>query len=411
MGDIPKDLDQLEPGLLLALFLESAEEIDTSGYDRTVLLCAYQKMASYFQAKVYETMASIHEVTEHEPDLSFQEIFEGAAMEIGCALHLTRRSSESDLSFAMELCQRVPRVLEALGDGEIDLRRARVLVHGTENLSKEVARQVVDQIIGEVAQLTSGQLYARLRKLCIDANPEEATNRYRNALADRRVIAEASPDGTTHLLGLDLPPDRVAEAMAKINNLARSLNTADEGRTLDQLRADVFLDLLDGRALNGRDGKGTVDLHVDLATLAELNEHPGELAGYGPVIADIARQVAELQQKSEWRWNLTDPHTGGLVCSGTTRRRPTTTQRRHIEARQPTCIFPGCRMPARRCDLDHRHPWAQGGATCSHNLEPLCRFHHRIRHRHHWNHQPLADGDHLWESPLGRRYTTSGRSP
>ena len=409
MRDIPVDLDQIEPGLLLALFLASAEEIDKSGSDRLVLLCAYQRMVSHFQAKVCEEMTSVFDLINQDDEGPFQEVFEGAAMEIGSALQLTRRGADSDLSFALDICRRVPRVLKALAGGEIDLRRARVIVHGTENLSEATARQVVDQIIGEAAQLTSGQLYARLRKLSIQADPEEAVNRYRNAVTDRRVLTEASPDGTTHLFGLDLPPDRVAEAMAKINSLARSLKTAGEQRTIDQLRADVLLDLLDGRASHRGFGKGTIDLHVDLTTLAELKDHPGELAGYGPVIADIARQIAERQHGSEWRWTLTDPH--GVVCNGTTRRRPNTAERRHVQARQPTCIFPGCRMPAHNCDLDHRHPWSQGGYTCPHNLEPLCRFHHRMRHRHDWRHQPLPDGDHLWTSPLGRRYTTSGCPP
>ena len=81
--------------------------------------------------------------------------------------------------------------------------------------------------------------------------------------------------------------------MRRITDLAQSLKTGSETRTLDQIRADVFLDLLDGTSHHLRGRKGTVDIHVDLETLARLNDHPGELAGYGPVIADIARQVAE----------------------------------------------------------------------------------------------------------------------
>jgi hypothetical protein len=177
------------------------------------------------------------------------------------------------------------------------------------------------------------------------------------------------------------------------------------------MRADVLLDLLDGQDFASSERKGSIDLHADLTTLAELDDHPGELAGFGPVIADIARQVADHQRKSEWRWNVTDPHTGGVVCSGTTRRRPSAEQRRQVLSRRRTCIFPGCRMPAVHCDLDHRRPWSKGGKTCSHNLEPLCRFHHRLRHRVRWVHTPLPNDDHLWVSPLGHRYTTSGRSP
>ena len=218
-------------------------------------------------------------------------------------------------------------------------------------------------------------------------------------------------DGTAHLYGLDLPPDRVQGVMRRINDLAQSLKTADEGRTLDQIRADVFLDLLDGKHLGRSRGRGTVDIHVDLTTLARLADDPGELAGYGPVIADIARQIAEDSPRAEWRWTLTHPDTGQVIDNGTTRRRPTAAQRRHLQARNRHCVFPGCRMPAIDCDLDHRQQWAHGGPTKVANLAPLCRHHHNLRHHSGWNHQALPNGDHLWTSRLGHTYTTSGLPP
>lgn len=86
-------------------------------------------------------------------------------------------------------------------------------------------------------------------------------------------------------------------------------------------------------------------------------------------------------------------------------------QRRHITARYRRCVWPGCRMPSVDCDVDHRVPHADGGCTHDHNLAPVCRHHHRIRHQARWNYERLASGDHEWRSPLGRTYTTSGRSP
>ncbi|MDP3984085.1 MAG: hypothetical protein Q8Q52_03655 [Acidimicrobiia bacterium] len=116
--------------------------------------------------------------------------------------------------------------------------------------------------------------------------------------------------------------------MGRINDLAHSLKGADESRSLDQLRADVFLDLLDGHTHQGPTGSGVVNLQVDLDTLAGLAENPGELAGYGPVIADIARQVTENQQGADWRWTLPHPDGGLPLHHGSTRRRPLRGQRR-----------------------------------------------------------------------------------
>jgi hypothetical protein len=305
----------------------------------------------------------------------------------------------------------VPEVWEALSAGLIDLRRARVLVSGTSHLPVGTAREVVAKVIGRVCRLTTGQIAAVLRRQCVEADPDEAVSRYRQAHDERRVIMEPTVEGTAHLLGLDLPPDRVEAILGRIGLLARSLKTGDETRSMDQLRADVFLDLLEGNQLGEATRRGVVDIHVDLQTLAGLAETPGELAGYGPVIADIARQIAERQHGSEWRWTLTDPDTGLPVDSGITRRRPSVGQRRQVQTNNPTCVFPGCRMPAVSCDLDHRIPWAEGGPTRVDHLVPLCRHDHRIRHQTGWQHQPLPGGDHHWTSPLGHQYATSGQPP
>ena len=395
---------------MLASLLATVEGEELSGYEHVLVLRAHQKMASYFSAQIYQEMASIADLMgqiDQDPEWAAA----AAAAEIRAALRLTRRAADAELALAVDLKKRLPRVWEALSAGEIDLRRARVIVYGTAHLPEETARLVVERIIGPAARLTTGQLNSLLRRVCIQADPEDAAERYEEAVLDRRIISESTPAGTANVFGLDLPPDRVVAAMRRITNLAQSLKRADEGRSIDQLRADVFLDLLCGSARRGHARQGVVDIGVDLATLTRLANDPGELAGYGPVIADIARQVAERQPEAVWHWTVTDPDTDQTIHNGITRRPPTTGQRRQVESRNSTCIFPGCRMPATDCDLDHRIPWAEGGPTTTDQLVPLCRHDHQIRHRFGWKHQPLANGDHQWISRLGHQYTTSGRSP
>ncbi len=57
--------------------------------------------------------------------------------------------------------------------------------------------------------------------------------------------------------------------------------------------------------------------------------------------------------------------------------------RRLVTLTQPTCVAPGCSVPANRCDLDHRVFWP-AGPTCTCNLAPLCRTHHRMKHQRGW---------------------------
>jgi hypothetical protein len=235
--------------------------------------------------------------------------------------------------------------------------KARVIVSGTSHLTVETAREVTDRVLEDARGLTTGQLRARIATLSITLDPEDADQRYRTAIEDRRVVVEANPDGTAQLSGYDLPAERAQAIARRINQLAQSLKTRQETRTIDQLRADIFLDLLEGRH-TGRRGhdRGVVDIQVDLTTLLGLTENAAELGGYGPIIADIARHITENQHSSQWRWTVTHPHTGLPLHQGTTRRRPNTRQQRQVTAKDRTCVFPGCRMPARNCDLDHRIP-------------------------------------------------------
>ncbi len=407
---IPAGMDEMSPGPALAAFLSTIDVDRVSGYDRVVVLRAAQRMASHFQAQVYAAMAAVAESMEEidfgEPDLAW----EAAATEIRAALRLTRRAAEWELCTALEVRQRLPRVWSALAQGDIDPRRARTIANGTAHLEQETARGVVEEVIEEAPRLTTGELGARVRRLGMEVDPEGAKERYQKTLSERRVVTEASPDGTAHLLGLDLAPDRVAEVSRRIDRLAKSLRRAGDSRTADQLRADVFLDLLSGLHPDSRGGM--VELQVDLETLAELSEAPGELGGMGPVIADIARQVARAQTQGEWRFSITHPETGLSIQTGTTRRRPSASQRREVEARDRTCVFPGCRMPATSCDLDHRIPWSELRRTSVSGLVPGCRYDHlTVRHKLGWVYRPLPGGDYLWISPLGHRYTKSGRPP
>lgn len=53
-----------------------------------------------------------------------------------------------------------------------------------------------------------------------------------------------------------------------------------------------------------------------------------------------------------------------------------------VTLQHPTCIWPGCGVPASRCEADHLHPHAVGGATASCNGGPLCGFHNRFKAAH-----------------------------
>ncbi|MPZ53832.1 MAG: DUF222 domain-containing protein [Acidimicrobiia bacterium] len=403
-------LDDVPAGEGLAARLAFIDPDSLSAGDRVVLLRAHQRMVSHYQALSYADVGAIVDAYQ-EMGEDPKDAHDGASMELRGALRLTRRAADSMIDMAWDLNRRLPQVLSDLRRGDVDFARSRVVCHETTHLPDETARTVTDEVLSEASRLTTGQLRARVKGLCIEADTDDAKTRYDDALGERRIVTEPTDSGTADLLLLNAAPHRVEEAYRHIDYLARSLRTDGETRTIDQLRADVALDLLTGTESSKRTGRGTVTLHVDLATLTKLDDHPGDLAGFGPVISDIARQIADEQHHSEWRYLATHPDSDQPLYTGMTRRRPTAELRRSIETVHPTCVFPGCRMPATQSDIDHSKTWAETNTTNPDDLAPACRHDHVGRHQHDWTYQKLHDGDHLWTSPLGNKYTTTGRAP
>ncbi len=131
-----------------------------------------------------------------------------------------------------------------------------------------------------------------------------------------------------------------------------------------------------------------------------LADNPGELSGYGPIPAAAARTLAA---DGEWRRLVTDPTTGALLDYGRRSSTPSAALREFLLARDGTCRFPGCPVPAVRCDLDHEVPFDAGGPTDRANLGALCRRHHRLKTLTGWQLQRHARRQRDLDQP--------GRSP
>ncbi|MGH8945731.1 MAG: hypothetical protein ACRDVL_06265, partial [Acidimicrobiia bacterium] len=284
---LPPGLDSWLPSSYLAAVVAGVTPRRLSGYERIVLLKAVQRLISHFQARGYETMASVHELMiDDEEAEAAQFAFRCASAEIRAALHQTAKAANAELNMALSLTDPAyTPVLNALREGLLDRRRAGLIIHRTSHLDSETAKQVVTEVMTEAPGMTSGEIMARIDQLNIATDPEEAEARYEQGVAERRVYAEKNWDGTAHYLGLQLPPERVAAAQRRVNRIAHQLKTGAESRTMDQLRADIYLDLLCGAATNKTDGgKAQVNITVPLDTLTGHTENPGEIPGWGPVL-------------------------------------------------------------------------------------------------------------------------------
>jgi hypothetical protein len=152
-------------------------------------------------------------------------------------------------------------------------------------------------------------------------------------------------------------------------------------------------------------GAQTAAVVIDLPTLLGLAENPGEIPGYGPIPAPLARPMA---WDRDWvRW-LVDPVSGALLDRGAETYRPSDKLRAFIAARDRVCGFPGCTKPAAQCDCDHVVTFAHHGQTIRVNLGPLCRQHHNAKTHGLWRLSYDPDtGIKTWTSPLGKTYTVA----
>jgi hypothetical protein len=163
----------------------------------------------------------------------------------------------------------------------------------------------------------------------------------------------------------------------------------------------------DGCSRGSRRTRGSersqVHVTMPLTTLIGLDDLPGELAGYGPIPAQLAREFAA---DATLRRLVTDPLSGTVLDVGTAKYRPPARLAEFVRARDRHCRFPGCRRPGRQCDLDHgiRFP---DGPTSYANLCCLCRRHHRLKTEGGWLVKLDPDGMATWISPTGRVYITT----
>jgi hypothetical protein len=147
-----------------------------------------------------------------------------------------------------------------------------------------------------------------------------------------------------------------------------------------------------------------VHVTVPITMLMGLDEPPGELRGYGPIPAALAR---EITAGGTWTRLLTDSQSGTLLDHGRTIYTPPIGLADHIRARDVECRSPICRRSATDADLDHTIAWNDGGTTCEHNLQAGCRHHHRLKtHAPDWTVIQSPDGTVTYTTPTGHRYTS-----
>ncbi|EMD27627.1 hypothetical protein C791_1923 [Amycolatopsis azurea DSM 43854] len=325
--------------------------------------------------------------------------------EVAFALSVMDSHAGALLSAAKALTTRLPRTLGLMDRGLLSGAGAMKVAAATAWLSDENARAADALLEDRLEGKNTRQIRRTANSAAAAVDREGASRRTERNRAGRRLKLRHGDTGVASVEVEDGPVEKVTAAYTRIDREARALKAGGETRTLDQLRADVALDLL----LGGQGGAGErseVFLYMDLATYLGLNDDSAELAGHGHIPASLAREIASGAD-TVLRRIITDPLSGQVLDLGRERYRPTAGQAEFVRVRDRECRRPGCHRVAQACDLDHSVPWQFGGHTDVADLAAFCRRDHRLKDEPGWIYTLGPDGTLTITTPTGQSYCST----
>jgi len=358
------------------------------------------------------------------------DMWDSAAAEVGAALTISPRRASTQMNLAWSLRHRLPAVTATFRAGDLPLRLASVIAWRTHLIEDIAIMAKVDADIAEQARswgpLSETRLGAVIDQVVACHDPE-AVVRFADA-SRRRDVQFGKPDdetGTASLWGRLHSPD-AAVLDQRLAEMARGVCDADP-RLMGQRRSDALGAIAAGAdrltcqcgqpdcaAAQIDSRRDSVVIHViadqtavaaasstDGASTAPPRRPAALMVGGGvipaPLLTEMIRSGAKLR-------TCKVPND---ICES--RYRPSAELQRFVRLRDLTCRFPGCDMPAQRCDIDHGIAYPVGPTHPS-NTRCLCRKHHLLKTfwagRGGWSDIQLPDGTIVWTAPSGRRYTT-----
>ena len=380
-------------------------------------LTAIERQESWLQALMQRAIVAVAgRDSADNPDPVFG-VDESEREDISTALRLSPNSAQIKIDIARALTNHLPNTCSALAVGEISSGHANAIAREAvsalnRGLPESVIFEIENRAIAYAEFHTPSQVGNLVRKVIAQRSPEEFEDAVLSAQEERRVSCFDEPNGMSTIIAL-LPAHEAKVVMNALEaHILRSAPKSDENRNKDMLRADALAAIASSYLASSLDQVTphrrplTVNVTIDLPTLMGLAENPGELAGYGPIPASIAREIAS---DARWKRFITEPITGNLLDFGREHYEPPQALKDFLIARDRTCRFPGCRRSATLSDLDHAQSWNSGGETSPDNLGALCRRHHKLKTHHGWQVESFADGSCLWRSPFGKEFFTPAR--
>jgi len=426
--DLSAQIAQLLYAIPCGKTIQQLELIDPhslNASDRIDYLTALDRHDGWLYALRQRAIAAVAGLQPSEGGGPLAGVDETEREDISTALRLAPATAQIRIDTARTLVNHLPNTCSALATGEISSAHATVIARETaaairDGAPESMIFEIEQRAIAYAEFHTPGQVANHVRNSVAKFAPEEFEEVTARATALRRVSCYNEVDGMSTVVAI-LP---AADAQIVMNSIeafilrqeqlatSSTLRSGSEQLTIDQKRADALASICAhflsdiSETVTPQRRPLTVNVTIDLPTLLGLAENPGQLAGYGPIPASVAR---ELASDAKWKRFITEPQTGNLLDFGRESYEPPQQLKDFLIARDRTCRFPGCRRSALLSDLDHAESWDSGGSTSPDNIGALCRRHHRLKTHDGWKIQSFADGSCTWTSPLGKEFFTPAR--
>ncbi|MBI2699913.1 MAG: HNH endonuclease [Mycobacterium sp.] len=343
------------------------------------------------------------------------DTMKAVAGEVAAGLRISQGRAETKLRYARAMRERLPQVAAVFCAGDIDYEAFTTIVFRTDLIEdREVLAAVDARVAARVTRWPSLSRWRLSQKVdAIVARADaDAVRRRKEVQADREVWIGPPLDGLAQIEGRLRSTDATALDQ-RLSALAATVCPNDP-RSSAQRRAEALGALAAGATrlgcecgrpdctAAGRKPSSPVVIHV-IAEQATLNGHgdqPGCLLGAEDLITP--ELLAELALTAK-QVPLIHPGYAAPEPQYT----PSKALADFVRARDLTCRWPGCDVPATHCDLDHTIPYANGGPTHAGNTKCYCRTHHLMKTFWGWTEKQLADGTLILTSPAGETHVTT----
>lgn len=438
------------PGAGVLAQLAAIDPADLPRASRIDYLTAIERQESWIQALMHRAVIAVAGRESAPGDDPIYKLDDSEREDVSTALRISPSGAQIKIDLARALTNHLPNTCSALAVGEISAAHANAIARETvsalhRGIPESVIFEIEHRAISYAEFHTPSQVGNLVRKVIAERNPEEFEDSVASAREMRRVTCFDEPDGMSTIIAL-LPAHEAKVVMNAIEAFIRRgdrtcsqcieeiksrtlqeqeafnsqqddevkcLHADSDNRSKDMKRADALSAIASAYLSSTLEDVTphrrplTVNVTIDLPTLMGLKENPGQLAGYGPIPASVAREIAS---DARWKRFITEPITGNLLDFGREHYEPPQALKDFLIARDRTCRFPGCRRSASLSDLDHAQSWEAGGSTSSDNLGALCRRHHKLKTHYGWKVESFADGSCIWLSPAGKEFFTPARS-